>query len=594
LLKIAKTILPIFDTTQRKRFVLIQVLMVLEALLEVAGVTSIFPFIAVIANPEVIQTNSMLKAAYEFGQFSSDKQFLITLGSLAFILLVAGNMFKMLMRWVTVKYAQNIGRRLGVKLLKKYLYKDYLFHSQSNSSHLTNNVVLEVTRLTNNVILNILVLNARVLTTTFILIALLLTNPFATMVLGALFSVSYGLVYILIKKKLSYNSSAISKITSKRIQTINEGLNSIKDLKIHGKEKIYLTIYDKLAEQFAEITIYNMFYPLAPRYFLEVLCLGGVVLTMLVMISNGENLGASIPMFSLYAMAGIKLLPAFQQFFAALATLKANDYSLKLLVDDLSSDTITDVRSLEHYTDAKIKIENVDFEYPNLYKKVLDGVSLDINQGEKVAFVGPSGSGKSTLISILLGLLNPKQGQLKINDIDIFENKAILEKWQNSIGYVPQNIYLIDSTLANNIVFDPNSDADIDEERVRQVCKMAKLEDFINSSQDGIYTVLGENGAQLSGGQKQRVGIARALYNDPSILILDEATSALDTKTEKDIMNSIYGLGGNKTIVIIAHRLSTVVQCDRIYYLKDGVIDGMGTFENLQKENSSFRELAKV
>ena len=565
--------------------------MVFEAILEVMGITSIVPFMAVATDNKIIFSNKILKSSYEYMNFQSEGNFLIFLGSVVLGLLVLGNVFKVIMKWVTTRYGQQIGRYLGVKLFKSYLQKGYLFHTANNSSKLTSNIVLEVTRLTNNVLITLLTLNARLITIVFIGVGLVLTDFMATIIMMLLLGGSYGFIYLLIKKKLFENSKEMSSLSSRRMQTISEGFGGIKELLIHGKENVYLASYDEISDRYAKITTYNMFYPIVPRYFLEIISLGGVVLVIILVTIQGGSLAEILPVLSLFAMAGLKLLPCLQQFFSALTTLKANDYSLELLCDDLNSDVKARAsRVVEKFEDPEIEIKSVSFKYPSSKNLIVKNINLKIEKINTIGFVGSSGAGKSTLVDILLGLLKPIEGEIDINGVNILSNSEKLQQWQNSIGYVPQTIYLLDCSIASNIAFSLE-DSEIDMNRVKQVSKMAMLDEFIESTPHQYKTFVGENGIQLSGGQRQRIGIARALYTDPAVIIFDEATSALDNKTEKEIMKSIYGLSTNKTIILIAHRLSTVQNCDKIYFMENGSIVDSGKYDELLNSCEQFKKL---
>jgi len=334
-----------------------------------------------------------------------------------------------------------------------------------------------------------------------------------------------------------------------------------------------------------------------PKYFMELIAFGTMIaLVLYLLTSHKDNLGMILPILSVYALTGFKLLPTFQQIYSSIATIKGNMISFENIKDDLiesKRQNTSEVGILEKeqlYVKKNIVLEDVTFTYPNKEKPVLCNLSLTIKTNSIVGIVGLSGSGKSTLIDIVLGLISPQSGRLKVDDIKV--SKENLRAWQNSIGFVPQSIFLSEGTIAENVAFGI-SKSNIDTMIVKQALKLAHLEELVSNMPKGIDTKVGERGVQLSGGQRQRIGIARALYNDPSLLVFDEATSALDGTTEKMIMDAIHDFSGMKTIIMIAHRLKTVQKCDVIYFINHGKIIDSGTYSELLEKNEQFREMAK-
>lgn len=565
--------------------------MIIIALIEMLGVTSIAPFMAVVTDPEVIQKNKYLKSAFLYWELRTSNEFIVYLGYIVFVILLVGNLLSLLMKWYMTSYGQQLGRMIGTRLFKNYLGQSYLFHTCHNSSTLINNIVLEVTRLTNNVIINLLTLNSRLISIILIGMGLFFVNVKITLLTGLLFGGSYIFVYFLFKKKLTQNSIKMSKDSIRRFKIINEGLGGIKELKLHGKELIYIENYDSTIDSYAKVTTNNMMFSIIPKYVLEVIAFGGLVLGIVYLIQKGAAFTHFLPILSLFAMAALKLLPSLQQLFSSSTLVKSNAHAINLIYDDLvrESESFRVKRTEPLQLMDSILVDNLSFSYPSSKTRVLNSINLNIEARKSVAFVGASGSGKSTLVDCLLGLLKPEEGCICVDGNNIYEGKN-LDKWQSSIGYVPQTIYLLDSTIAQNIAFSL-SEEDIDMEKVIAASRLAQIEDFIESTPNKYKSFVGERGVQLSGGQRQRIGIARALYNNPSVLIFDEATSALDNSTEKEIIDAIYGLAGFKTLVMVAHRLSTVMKCDEIFLMDKGKVIDRGSFGELLDRNTQFQKM---
>lgn len=570
---------------------MMQIAVLVISIVELFGVTSIAPFMAVLTDPEIIQRNKALTWAYQITGAENSTQFLSFLGYTVLVLIISGNLMSLVMKWYMTNYGQDLGRDLGIKLFRNYLGKSYLFHTNKNSSVLTNNIVLEVTRLTNNVVINYLTMNSKFLSIVFIASGLLYVDLFSTIIIGTVFGGGFVFIYLMIKRQLAFNNRRMTQLSNTRFKIIGEGLGGIKELKLHNKENVYIDSYTDVISEYAKLTTYNMIYPVLPRYFLEILAFGGVVTAILYFLKTGQTIADFLPILSLYAVAGMKLLPAFQQVFTSFTIIKSNTHSLDVIFDDISDEE--EIEKIDSdkvvHLENELSIKKLCFSYPNSESVVLKNINCDIEANTSVAFVGFSGSGKSTLVDCILGLLQPESGSIKVDGQDILKNDS-LKKWQMGIGYVPQTIYLLDSSIAQNIAF-CLSDDQLDMEKVKNAAKLAKLDEFIEQTTDKYQTVVGERGVQLSGGQRQRIGIARALYNNPGVIIFDEATSSLDNITENEIMDAIYGLSGKKTIIMIAHRLSTVKKCDQLYMMGEGRILSSGTYSELEKNDEYFQKL---
>lgn len=593
-----KKILGILSPSQKRTLIWLQLLVLVVSIVELLGVASIAPFMAVAASPAVIHTNRFLNAIFEFGGFATDNSFLKFLGVVVLAVLFFGNLLIFLTNWLLTSFGVRLGAAISVNLYRHYLEKDYLFHTSVNSAILTKNIFHEVLRVTNNIIVQFMLMNSKVFTILFIGIGLLFINPGLTLIIGLILGGSYGGVYILTKRSLHENGAKSSRLLGKAFKAVSEGLSGIRDVKLHGKEEFYRTNFESVLEEYSLVSIFNAVVPTAPRYALEVLTFGGVIVTFIYFLSQGRNINDFLPILSLFAVAGLKLMPALQQVFASLTTIRANMNSFWIIAEDLNKLGDTHSNSAKVFPESPaafatfntLAVDSLSFKYSGSETLALANVSLSIPARTTCAFVGFSGSGKSTIVDLISGLIFPDSGAVKIDGMPLTSENA--SDWQREVGYVPQHVYLVDGSFKENIAFGERPEA-IDIDRVRHSAKLARLDEFIEKSGNGYDTSVGERGVQLSGGQRQRIGIARALYRNPAVLIFDEATSALDGITESEIMDAIGSLSGQKTIILIAHRLTTVKYCDQVFLMDNGKLAATGSFQSLLNSSELFQEMAK-
>jgi HlyD family secretion protein len=497
--------------------------------------------------------------------------------------------------WRISIFANKVGIEISDRLYTHYLKQDWLFHASGSSAQLTKQIATESTRVNQGILLPFMHLNASVVFVIFMSISIFIFDPVIAIVGFTIFALSYYSVFKFVSLTLLNNGRSISEMYEKRFRLMNEGFGGIKDVLLLGRESDFTNRFKQTGLTLAYSQGTNAALVQVPRYFMELIAFGSMISMVLYLItSNGSNLGIILPMLSVYALASIKLLPAFQQIYAGVASIKGNSAAFEAIENDLSlSKKMKSASSKINHGYLQIKqqisLENITFNYPGLEKPALNQLNISIPVNSVVGIVGPSGSGKSTLIDILLGLIEPQQGQLKIDGKII--NAENCRPWQNTIGFVPQNIFLSEGSIADNVAFGIPQDL-IDLDQVQQAIKLAHLDEFIQSLEQGIHTKVGERGVQLSGGQRQRIGIARALYYEAEVLVFDEATSSLDGITEKMIMEAIHDFSGQKTIIMIAHRLKTVKKCDQIFFIDKGSVVDKGTYEKLIETNKQFKNMA--
>jgi len=589
-----------FSPQEKRRLLLLAILIVTTALLQVVGIASIFPFISTASDPSAVDKSPYLLAAKTYLKIKDNRDFIVVVGGGVLLTLILTNFFLAFSTWVTMRFVVTTNNTLAFRLLQRYLNENYLFHLKRNSAELLKNLTSETNRVVNGGIISAINIVSKGFTALCILVFLILIDPMIALIVGTVLGLSYALIYWTIRLKLSRIGIIITHLFTDRMRFINESLGGIKELKVLGREKFYLNQFRMVSEEIIKHQVFNRAAVELPRFLLETIAFGGILAMTMYLVAVRNDAQTVLPMISLYALAGYRLMPALQGVFQSTATLKHDIAAVDLFYQDikgtekmpfdLAVDDLVIEPSLPLIKDLVLK--NISFHYPNVTKQAVNNLSLNIKANTSIGIVGSSGSGKSTLVDILLGLLQPQQGQINIDGKQLTD--ANLRAWQNNIGYVPQVIFLADSTVSANIAFGI-PDADIDQQAVEKAAKMANLHDFIITElEEGYQTIVGERGVRLSGGQRQRIGIARALYHNPSVLVLDEATSALDTPTEKAVMEAVYNLAHKKTIIMIAHRISTIKTCDQIIIMDYGELVHKGTYEQLINSNDKFKALSEM
>ena len=591
----------LFNRKEKIQLGLIFFTTLLSGLAQVVGIASIFPFIAVATNPGLIESNEYLNYVNNFLALGSQRDFLVFLGIGAFVLLFITNFITGLNVWLTFHFAGAARQKLSVRLLDYYVNQHYLYHVRRNSAELIKNLVEESGRVINSVLLPFLIAVSRYVSVMFIAGMLLYIDPVVAIVAILLLGGSYVAMFYSIRRKIKDIGFDNSRLFAERYRLATESLGGIKDLKLLGRVGHYYKRYFSVSARIMWNMVVTRTIAEIPRYILETIAFGGIILLAVYFVYQ-NSATELMPLLSLYAFAGYRLMPSLQSIYHESTSIKNNIAAARVLREELSGCSAENYVQRDYdnekysmrerlQPEKQISLENINFSYPESNRPALDNISLTIKAKTSVAFVGSSGSGKSTCADLILGLISASDGRICIDDTLV--DQYNLRKWQNSIGYVPQIIFLADSTIAANIAFGIDED-DIDFGAVEKAAKMASLHDFItNELPEGYRTFIGEQGVKLSGGQRQRIGIARALYANPEVLVLDEATSALDTPTEEAIMDAVHGLSGQKTIIIIAHRISTVRECDMIYLMDHGRLVESGSYETLINQSNAFRLLAK-
>jgi len=588
--------LELMSADQRRRLLMLLPAVAGNALVQVIGIASIMPFLALVSNPDNVTTNVALRWTYETLGFTSTGPFLVFVGVAVLVVMVGSNAFAAFTHLKLMRFSWDMNHLLSVRMLREYLAKPYVFFLNQNTAGLAKNILGEVKQAVSGYLVSAMSLVAQSISAGFILILLVLVNPALALVSFAFLGGSYWAVFGFMRRRLSEAGRRRSAADKERYKAANESLAGAKEIKLLGKEQPFLKRFVGPSRRYGRSMAQQQVYAMLPRYAFETLAFGGMLVIVLYLLVQEQSLAGVLPTLGVYAFATYRLLPALQSIFGSLSSMRFSATSVEILHADLergAQASFVDRSALQPLPfRTRLELKHLTFQYPGAPKPVFTDFDLVIDARTSVALVGATGSGKTTAIDLLLGLLAPDAGQLRVDGVPV--DAGNLASWQMNLGYVPQHIFLADDTVEANIAFGVPADK-IDRRAVEAAARKANIHEFIvGEMPQGYETEIGERGIRLSGGQRQRLGIARALYNDPDVLVLDEATSALDNVTEDSVFHAVNEIGKTKTVVMIAHRISTVRACDAIHFLQDGRIVAKGTYDELIESSPEFRTLARV
>ena len=576
------------------QFWLLMGLMLISAFVEVISLGAVLPFLGILIVPEKVFNHPIvLNAAPNFGITSADQLVLPLTIAFAVGAVLAG-VFRILLLWASTRMAFASGADLGIEVYRRTLYQPYWVHVTRNSSEVISSITKKVDTVVFNVLLPLLMLISSLVMLVAITATLFVIDPMVASAAIISFGSIYGLITWFVRKRLEDNSQRIAHEQTQVVKALQEGLGGIRDVLLEGAQSFYCDIYRKADHSLRWAQGNNNFVAYCPRYALESLGMILIIAVAYILSLEAGGLVEAMPVLGAMALGAQRVLPALQQSFGNWGTIASSHASLidalKFLDQILPEENLkTDTAPLD-FQDS-IQYKGVGFRYTDEGPWVLKDLNLSIPKGTCVGFVGSTGSGKSTAIDLLMGLLIPSEGEILIDGQAV--NGHRIRAWQKSVAHVPQSIFLSDNTIAENIAFGvPQKEIDMD--RVRQAAQQAKIAEFIESKPEGYQVLVGERGIRLSGGQRQRIGIARALYKQASVLVFDEATSALDNATENAVMSSIDTLKGGLTILSIAHRITTIRDCDIIVELDQGRIIMQGTYEQLLARSPSFKKMVRA
>jgi ABC-type multidrug transport system fused ATPase/permease subunit len=592
MLNILRQLLDLLTPHERRRAILLLGMILVMAILDVGGVASIMPLMAVLAKPEMIHTNSVLARAYSVLGFTDAQAFLFFLGVMFFAVLLVSIAFKAVVTYVQLRFTLMREYSIGRTLVAGYLHQPYVWFLNRHSADLGKTVLSEVNKVVGGAMIPMMQLMAQGSVVLLLLGLLIVVDPWLALIVGSVLGLAYGVILKLMRRYLLHIGYESARANRMRYTVLTEAFGGIKEIKVGGLEDSYVQRFANPARVFAGHQASSQIIGQLPRFALEALAFGGMVLVVLYLMSGPGGLTTALPVIALYGLAGYRLMPALQQIYVNITALRFAGPTLSALHGDLTS-LAPPPAALSQDPPIKlnkaITLTGINYTYPKAAQPALIDLNITIPARSTIGLVGTTGSGKTTTVDLILGLLEPDRGALAVDGTTI--GKETRRQWQRTIGYVPQHIFLSDDTVAANIAFgvDP---AQIDQRAVERAARIANLHEFVsNELSQGYATTVGERGVRLSGGQRQRIGIARALYHNPQVLILDEATSALDTVTEQAVMDAVHNLGKEITIILIAHRLTTVRECDQIYLLQHGCVIGQGRYDELINEDETFKAM---
>lgn len=578
---------------EQRQALLLLTLMMIGAVLEMVGVGAIPAFVALLSQPDRVYRYALTRSLISHLPNQSTTSIILWAAGALLTISVIKNSYIAALAFTQSRYVTNRQVRIARRLFEAYLRSPYTFHLQRNTAQLLHNTNSEALNVVSTFMMPALTLSMEAFTAGAILLLLLIAEPLISLVA---FLVLGGATFVflrVIRQRLLRYAQQLQHYGGLMVQTINEGLGGIKIAKILTREDHFLRSFGVNADRFAEAGQFRQFMIELPRLFLETAAIAGVLGVAALLLARGEQVQAIIPTLSLLAVAVVRMIPSFNRITSSLTLLRYGKPALEVVYADLRELEPNALARPEHVTISfheNIQFEHIDYRYPNASRPSLQDISLEIAKGSVVGVVGPTGSGKTTLIDCLLGLLEPSRGRITVDGRDI---RDATTAWQRHIGYVPQDIFLVDSTIRSNIAFGLPED-DINDEAVQRAVDAAQLRSFVDSLPTGLSTIVGERGVRLSGGQRQRIGIARALYHDPEVIIFDEATSSLDNETERYVMDAVDHLRGGRTIILIAHRLTTVRTCDVLFVLSEGRLVSSGSYKTLREHSTDFRRLLPV
>jgi len=593
--------LAMMNRNEKRSGVLLLGITVLKGVSDTIGVASILPFLSILGQPELVQTNPYASMIYNALGFTSVDNFLFALGLLVVIVTVFTATLNAVTIYASNRWIEMREHYLSRRLLQTYLRQPYAYYLGRNTSDMATSIL----SMARNVVVGVYrpfvnLVNASI---TLILIAILLlwANPLITISAVATIGLCYLILFLALKGLIKRKGKTIIGTSKAKFRRVNETLTGIKQVKLSGYENYALARYSEPSQELAETRAISSTLNQVPKFALEAFAFGGIVMMTLYLFkqSGGAESGTiatSLPLLGLYAFAGYRLLPVMQMIYGAFLTLRLNTPAVDVVYEDIKGSgqlpRIPSSTAMPMSFANSVKLQSVCYRYPDTEKAGLENINLEIPKGISLGIVGTTGAGKTTLVDVLLGLLEVNGGGILVDDVELGENN--MRSWQSSFGYVPQDIFLYDASIAENIAMGiPKSQ--ISMERLEDAAKVAKLHTFIaNDLTEGFETFIGERGVRLSGGQRQRLGIARALYRDPQIIVFDEATSALDNTTERELIAQIAQMSGERTIIMIAHRLTTIEKCDQIIVLDKGQIVGKGTYAELLESNDTFKKMNMI
>ena len=577
MLKIVNKLNKLLDKKQKGFMVVLVIMMLIGAILETASVTLVIPVISIVMDQDAVTGNKYVAPVYNALGMQSPRDFTILVMVLLILAFVVKNIFLYVQQKVLYRFVYTNQFRTSERMMKNYIRRNYEYFLNADTAVIQRSITSDVNNMY-ALILSLLTLVSETIVALFLIAVLLWAEPMMTIMISGLLGAVLFIIKLVLKPIMRKAGEDNQDYYSSLFKWISQTVTGIKDVKVGGREAYFVDEYIRCGKGYVDAVQKYTLYSNIPRLLIETICVAAMVLYMLILILNGQDTTDMLAILSAFGVAVVRLMPCANRINNQINNIAYFEPFLMGVSDNLQGDIDdknTDMADLMPVKDKlpvhdKVELSHITYKYPNTEKLIFDDASLTIPVGMSIGIVGSSGAGKSTIVDVLLGLLKMQSGTIKADGQDVMET-ANYRRWLKNVGYIPQTIFMLDDSIRRNVAFGIPED-EISEERIWEVLAEAQLDEFVKSLPEGLDTGIGERGVRLSGGQRQRIGIARALYDDPEILILDEATSALDNDTEAAIMDSINRFMGRKTLVIIAHRLQTIEKCDMVYRVEDGHI----------------------
>lgn len=581
ILRIISKFSKILSKHQKIRIVELFILMVIAGFMEMLSVSLMIPFITTIISPDEVMSNELVQKIMEMLGIQIYSTFLVFLSLMMAVVYFIKNLFLMFQMTIQEKFVRNNQMEMQKNLMASFMSRPYEFFLTAQSGEIIR-VVSSDTSIAFSALTQLLQVFSEVVVTAILMITIFVISPGLTITMGGILLFITFLIYAISKKRLKKVGERQIKVYADMNQTMLQSIQGIKEIKLMRREKYFQDHYAQSGKIYVRGLYISMLLSMMPRFMLEASAMCSFFIIMAVMIYGGTDLATLLPAVSAVAMAAVRLLPSMNRISYAMAQMTYNEPAVDKLVENMKylsykkeaeSENNAHKEGIKKFLNGNlfsqgIQVEDITYSYPTGHAPVLEHAGFEIKKGQSIGIVGASGAGKTTVVDIILGLLKPQEGYVKMDGTDIEMDK---DNWLSQLGYIPQSIFMLDGSIRDNVAFGLPKE-DIDDKQVWEALREASLEDYVRSLPEGLDTEIGERGVRISGGQRQRIGIARALYSDPKILFFDEATSALDNETEAVIMDSINHLHGSKTMIIIAHRLTTIENCDVVYRVADGKV----------------------
>lgn len=590
ILNVVKNIFAVLDARSRRQYIALQCFFFLAAIFQVVGIASIGPFISIVSNPDIIHTNEVLSTVYEMGNFTGTLPFIVAAAIFSLVMILVSNLVAGMTIWFTFSFSVALGSRLQKQVYHSFLYRSYLFHKTKNYNYLISVVSQQIPRFVYMLLQPFLLLTAQLFVAAIILLGLLVLDPVLASIAGLIIGGSYLATYIYVRKSLARHGEIVSQRASGIQSILSESFIGIKDIKLGSMENNYLTQFDDINSKGLKSQASISLKGEIPKFIIESISFGAILILALVLLTTRDEISSVVPILSIYALAGYRLLPTMQQIYKSVSSLSGHGAVAKVIRDELKTDSDEQEQLVnsEPMRLKRIELQNASFSYPDSEQTAVNNVTLSLERGYIYSLAGHSGSGKSTLADLLLGLLQLDSGRIVVNSETLTRDR--LAAFRNSLSYVAQNIFIVDDTVVRNVAFGiPEEDIDID--RVKEALEMANANEFVKNLPQGMHTNLGQDGKSLSGGQRQRIGIARALYKQSDLLVLDEPTSALDIDSEYKLLETLNKIKKNLIILIISHRPASIKMSDKVIIMDAGAIRSHGSYDELTNTDEQFKAM---